>query len=1007
MHASTLPCFPGGACIRGSNAKADADPMTSAPPAHEAHPKLPRAIACLAWVGGTVVTLLVPLIFLAIGYQSEVAPLEAVLQLGVQGISKQSQIRAGSEVAELRSAQELAKSLAWLGDKTSIRITGAKNRILAEEDRGLSRPLMTRSATVDQGARGIWTLELSRSLLPLLIVVLLVFAPGLLLGLVTFFALKAVPMRAFHLALQEIAVRKTTEERLAKSLSIFSATLESTTDGIFVTDVHGRAVIANQRFVDLWNLPGSAGTGFADRETLVTLADQLRDPQAFLTTQKDLTKHIGIDHGAILELRDGRLFEWNSRPQYVDGNVAGRVSSFRDISQRKRAESLLAAEKEVLEMVVCGTPLRSALDVLARHVEVLSGQMFCAILFRENNEDSDLMCATGPSLPRAVTESILDLGQAALGAVFADLRKKGDLQEHGLSDEFSGVIENIEVNPAWAGYRDLLSKQGIQTCFAVSIRSSARHLLGLIVAHYRNSLDQSPHDRELIWVAAHLTSIAIERRQAEARLQVLAHYDALTLLPNRDLFRDRLNHALTRAERQKSLIAVMFLDLDRFKTINDTLGHDSGDILLREVSARLQRCVREEDTVARLGGDEFTVILEQINKPEDAATVAAKIIEALAPPILLSGHETFITPSIGVTIYPWDSAHAETLLKNADTAMYRVKQEGGNGYRFFTPEMNTLSAGRLEMESGLRRALEREEFVVYYQPKVNLASGAIIAAEALLRWKHPERGIISPCEFIPILEETGQIEQVGEWVLKTVCTQIRAWQDAKLPSLNVAVNLSARQLQRNNLSTTIAGILEETGLDPSFLELEVTESMLMHDPKYAVDMLMQIRAKGVVHIDVDDFGTGYSSLSYLKRFPIDALKLDKSFVDGLPHDEDDIAICRAVIALAHSLKLHVIAEGVENDEQLAFLRHNGCDVIQGYIVSPPVPAEAFAQLVREHQQNPRWFAEAGNPRAVLIDHPHKLAPSQAARRTGAPSGITQAYPANNSERLSVVPRDVA
>lgn len=961
--------------------------MTNAPPPRESHPELPGAIACLAWVGGTVVTLLVPMIFLAIGYQSEVAQLEVALRVGVHDISKQAHIRPGRAGAELRSPQDLAESLAWLGDNTNIRITGADQQLLVEKNRDLSPPIMTWTATLDQGKMGIWQLELSRSLLPLLIVALLMFVPGLLLGVVTFVALKVVPMRTFHRALQEIAVRKTAEARLAKSLSIFSATLESTTDGIFVTDVLDRAVIANQRFVDLWSLPRSVSTGMADSKTLVTLANQLRDPQAFLTTQKDLTTYIDMDHRSILELRDGRLFEWNSRPQYVDGNVVGRVSSFRDISERKRAESLLAAEKEVLEMVVCGTSLRAALDVLARHVEVLSGQMFCAILFRESSEGSDLMCATGPSLPHAVTDAILNQGRTALGEVFADVTKRGELQEHGLSDEFSGVIENIEGNPAWAEYRNLIARQGIQTCFAVSIRSSTRQLLGLIVAHYRKSSDQPPHDRELIWVAAHLTSIAIERRQAEAQLQVLARYDALTLLPNRGLFRDRLNQALAHAERHKGLVAVMFLDLDRFKTINDTLGHDSGDLLLREVSARLRRCVREEDTVARLGGDEFTVILEQINKPEDAAIVAAKIIEALAPPILLSGQEAFVTPSIGVTIYPWDSSNSESLLKDADTAMYRVKQEGGNGYRFFTPEMNTLAVGRLEMESGLRRALEREEFVVYYQPKVDLANGSIIGAEALLRWKHPDRGLVSPGEFIPILEETGQIEQVGEWVLKTVCTQLRSWQDAAMPSLNVAVNLSGRQLQRNNLSTTIAGILEETGLDPSFLELEVTESMLMHDPKFAVDMLVQIRAKGVVHIDVDDFGTGYSSLSYLKRFPIDALKLDKSFVDGLPHDEDDIAICRAVIALAHSLKLRVIAEGVENDEQLAFLRDNGCDVIQGYIVSRPLPADAFVQLVQEYQQNPRWFAENCYPPVTLINHLHKSPPPQASRRTGGSSEV--------------------
>ncbi|MDD5248694.1 MAG: EAL domain-containing protein [Rhodocyclaceae bacterium] len=931
--------------------------MSFVPPpmAPEQSPEIPRAIARLAFVGGTLVTLLVPMIFLAIGYQGESARLEAALRVTAPGISSQLQARPHGN-GSAHSLPDLLASLAWLGDDTRIRIVGSEAVPLVDKNRDPPPPLLTRTAFLDHEGEGPWRLELSRSLRPLLLFALAMFAPGLLLGWVTYLALKDVPMRAFRLALQEIAVRKTTEERLAKSLSIFSATLESTADGIFVTDVHGRGVVANQRFIDLWKLPKSACTGGFDGQTLQALTDQLRDSAAFVSTQKDLTKHIDVDHGAVLELRDGRLFEWNSRPQYIDGTVVGRVSSFRDISQRKRAEVLLTAEKEVLEMVVCGSPLKAALGVLARHVEVLSGQMFCAILFREHGAECMPTYATGPSLPSTLFDGIVQNGQAALEAIFADVRSREDPEAHGLSDEFSGVIEDVASNPAWSEYRDMMASLDIKTCFAVSVQSSTGSQLGLIVAHYRKLSDQTPHDRELIWVAAHLTSIAIERRQAETRLRLLAHYDPLTLLPNRDLFRDRLSHALTHAERHRGMVAVMFLDLDRFKTVNDTLGHDAGDQLLTEVSARLKRCVREEDTVARLGGDEFTVILEQIARPGDAAVVAAKIVEALAPPVDLDGYEAFVTPSIGITIYPADSANAENLLKNADTAMYRVKEQGGNGYLFFTPEMNTQAAGRLQLESGLRRALERDEFVVYYQPKVDLASETIVGAEALLRWNHPERGMVSPGEFIPILEETGMIEQVGIWVLRTVCRQMRAWQEAGMPPLTVAVNLSGRQLQRANLAATIAGILEETGLPPRFLELEVTESILMRDPSYAASMLEQIRATGVVHIDVDDFGTGYSSLSYLKRFPIDALKLDKSFVDGLPSDEDDIAIARAVIALAHSLKLAVIAEGVETEEQLAFLQQNECDVIQGYLVSRPLPAADFAQMVREREHLDDWFA---------------------------------------------------
>ena len=913
-------------------------------------PELPKGIARLAWGGGVVMTLLPPLIFLAVGYQSEVSRIDSGLLVGVQSIAKQSRMLSGKVRGEFLSLQEVMASLDWLKGDTGIRITGADKQLLVEKRADLSYPLLTRTVPVILGDGLTGQLEMSRSLRSLFQYALLMFVPGLLLGFVAYLTLRGVPMHALQLALQELTIRKRTEEQLAKALSIFSATLDSTADGIFVTDTLGRQVVSNQRFLDLWNLHKSASSSDSNNEILAAIASQLRDPTAFFATHKDLTRDIDVNHGAILELRDGRRIEWNSRPQFLNGKVIGRVSSFRDISEKRRAEALLAAEKEVLEMVVCGSSLKTALDVLACHVEVLSGEMFCAILFRENNENSNPVFATGRGLPHSVVDGFAEQGQVALNEVFVDITNRGETQEHGLSDEFSGVIEDIDTNPAWAGYCDLVSQQGIQASFAVAIRSSVGHLLGLVVAHYRNPSEQPLHDREIIWVAAHLSSIAIERRQAENRLQVMAHYDALTLLPNRVLFRDRLNQALVHAERNNGVVALLFLDLDRFKTINDTLGHDSGDLLLCEISTRLRSCVRETDTVARLGGDEFTIILEHIAKPGDAANVAGKIIESLALPILLRGQEAFVAPSIGLTIYPSDSDNADQLIKNADAAMYRAKEEGGNGYRFFTTEMDIQATGRLEMESSLRHALERDEFIVYYQPKLDLSDNKIIGAEALLRWKHPGRGLVSPAEFIPILEETGLIVQVGAWVLKNVCAQIRTWQDnAALPPLIVAVNLSGRQLQRNNLSTTIAEILEETGLDPKFLELEVTESMLMHDPKWAIDSLMQIRARGILHIDVDDFGTGYSSLSYLKQFPIDCLKLDKSFVDGLPDDENDVAISLAVIALAHSLKLIVVAEGVENDAQLAFLKENGCNVIQGYIVSTPLPADDFVELVKKRR----------------------------------------------------------
>lgn len=913
----------------------------------DALPALPKVITSLAWGGGTLVTLLAALVFFTIGYQSKAARLESAIQMVGHSL-------AGPETSrhEWRVPEKALASLAWLDGETCIRVVGENRQILAERSCNQDSPLLSRSIFLELGEKETGVLELNSSLYPLLLYSVLMLFPGLGLGWITFVTLREVPMRALRLALQEIATRKATEAQLAKSLSIFSATLESTADGIFVTDVSGHEVVTNSRFMRMWNLQKSGPIYASSDETLSTLANQLLDPAAFLATHKDLSRNIDVNHGEILALRDGRYFEWNSQPQFVEGRVVGRVSSFRDVSERKRAEALLAVEKEVLEMVVCGHPLKVALGVLARHVEVLSGEMFCAILFRENSEEGKLVCATGRSLPDKVVEGIVRHGHRVLTEIFSEVALKEDPRAHGLSDEFSGVIEHIEGNPVWASYCNLISGHGIQACFAVTIRSSDGRLLGLIVAHYRDPSEQPAHDRQLIWVASHLTSIAIERHQAEERLEVMAHYDALTNLPNRALFHDRLEQALSRAERSKGLVSLMFLDLDRFKAINDSLGHDSGDKLLREVALRLRRCIRETDTVARLGGDEFTVILEQLARPEDAAFVAAKIIETLAEPVVLNGQETFASTSIGITLYPLDGERAEQLIKNADFTMYRAKEEGGNGYRFFTRELGTLTTGRLEMESGLRHALERQEFLIHYQPKLDLASGAIIGAEALLRWRHPVKGLISPAEFIPILEETGLIEPVGAWVLKTVCEQLRLWHDSPdLPRLVVAVNLSARQLQNKELSNTISGILEATGLKPRLLELEVTESMLMHDPKRAIEILAQIRNKGILHIGVDDFGTGYSSLSYLKQFPIDTLKIDKSFVDGLPEDEDDIAISRAVIAMAHSLKLTVVAEGVEKPEQLEFLRENGCDIVQGYLVSQPVPPEAFVLLVRENARS--------------------------------------------------------
>lgn len=441
---------------------------------------------------------------------------------------------------------------------------------------------------------------------------------------------------------------------------------------------------------------------------------------------------------------------------------------------------------------------------------------------------------------------------------------------------------------------------------------------------------------------------AVERKQAEARLAYMAQYDYLTGLANRTLLMDRLTRALARAERSDQQMGLLFLDLDRLKDINDTLGHDVGDRLLKDVAGRLSGCVRKVDTVARLGGDEFAIVLEGISHVGNVTTVAQKILDVIAQPFTLNGQEVFVTVSIGITVYPFVNDNIDNLLKDTDAAMYSAKKQGGNCYRVYTSDMNAKAFERLSLETSLRHALERKELVLYYQPKMNLSTGKTSGMEALLRWNHPEMGLVPPDKFIPIAEETGLIVPIGEWVVRTACAQNRAWQDAGLPPLRVAVNLSARQCRQKDLVETISLILKETGMEPHFLELELTEGVLIENTHTTNSILTELRDLGV-QISIDDFGTGYSSLSYLRRLPINTLKIDISFIRDITADPDDGAIATAIIALAHSLRLKVVAEGVETEAQLTFLRDQGCDDIQGFLFSRPISAEAFERWLRENE----------------------------------------------------------
>jgi diguanylate cyclase (GGDEF)-like protein len=434
------------------------------------------------------------------------------------------------------------------------------------------------------------------------------------------------------------------------------------------------------------------------------------------------------------------------------------------------------------------------------------------------------------------------------------------------------------------------------------------------------------------------------RKAAEARIEYLAHYDSLTGLPNRSLLQDRFALAIAQARRGHRRIGVLFLDLDRFKLVNDTLGHSAGDAVLQQTAHRLRGCLRQSDFVARQGGDEFIVLINDVDMIHDAAHVAQKIIQAMGQPMSVQGHEIHTSPSIGISICPDDGSDIESLLKNADIAMYQAKNAGRNNYQFFAQEMNETAFEHLAFETSLRRALDKRQFVLHYQPQVDVASGSILGVEALIRWNHPDLGVVSPAQFIPVAEESGLIVPISAWVLRTACAQAAEWRQSLGHAPRMSVNISALHFRHRDFVEMVTGSMDQAGIDPGALELELTESVVMQDADATVAKLTALRRKGV-GLAIDDFGTGYSSLSYLKRFPLDRLKIDQSFVRDIGHSSDSEAIIQAIVGMAHSLRLQTVAEGVETREQLKFLHSLGCDQLQGYLFSRPVPAAEIPPLI--------------------------------------------------------------
>ncbi|WP_136417715.1 EAL domain-containing protein [Herbaspirillum sp. ST 5-3] len=634
---------------------------------------------------------------------------------------------------------------------------------------------------------------------------------------------------------------------------------------------------------------------------------------------------------------DGR-WHWHSvsgEPVFdEDGVFKGYRGTGKEITERKQAEALHVGQARVLEMIATGAPLCDVLASLVLMIESQAEDMRGFIMLLDE-DGVHVRMGAAPSLPESYSASLegLAIGPQVGSCGTAMYRRE------------RVIVTDIENDPLWKDYCALALSHGLRACWSTPIVSQNGTVLGAFGMYYPVVSEPAPAELRLADIAARIAGIAIERKQAEERISYMAHHDALTGLPNRALLQDRLKQSVVQVQRTGKSVAVMFIDLDYFKHINDSLGHQIGDQLLQMVAERLQACLRKGDSLARLGGDEFLLILPDTENDHAAAVVAQKILDELKTDFHVGVHELHVSASIGISLYPTDGEDADGLMRAADTAMYHAKAKGRGNYQFYTESLNAAVQHRLIIANQLRQAIARGEFSLAFQPQVDMERGVICSAEALLRWHQPERGTIPPIEFIPIAEETGLIQPIGEWVLREACAQLRRWRDAGCVDLGIAVNLSARQLLQPGFADMVARALEESGVPPTALELEITESMLMQPSEENLAPLTLLSDMGV-QLWVDDFGTGYSSLSYLKRFPIDALKIDQSFVRGIGHGQNDSAIISAIIAMARSLNLNVIAEGVETAEQAAFLRANQCVLAQGYYYSKPVTAEEFAELLR-------------------------------------------------------------
>ena len=704
----------------------------------------------------------------------------------------------------------------------------------------------------------------------------------------------------------DITREKVAEEALKLSQEKYRALVETSDDFVWEVDADGIYTYCSPQVKRILghapeDMLGKTPFDFMPPEEAEIIAEKFRtivENKAPFSSLQNINLH-SDGHELVLETSGVPFFDG-------EANLAGYRGIDRDITGRKQAERKLRVQQEFLQSVIDG--VHDTIMVIG--------------------EDYDIQLINQAARASLNPEVVADSHHPKCYEVFHRRRSPCDGEDYPCP--MRQVIESGK--PATIVHNHLGADGKLS--HVELIATPLREEDGTIRSVIETARDISGH-----------LSARQKLEEQKVSLERLAHHDALTGLPNRLLFLDRLRQAIKKAHREDNQLAVLFVDLDRFKQINDSLGHTMGDAVLKAVARRLQGCLREEDVVARLGGDEFTIIMGSLRKPQHAVAMAQKLIRSVRRPVRHEEHELYVSASVGISLYPQDGQYADLLLQNADAAMYKAKHEGRSNFQFYTADMTELAFERVLMETQLHRALEREQFVVYYQSQFDLLTGKLIGLEALVRWQHPELGLLLPTKFIPLAEDTGLILPLGRWVLQTACRQIAEWHKADLYPGRIAVNLTGNQLKNDKVIATIEQILEENSCQPDWLELEITESVIMEQHGCSFDILQQLKDHGI-ELAIDDFGTGYSSLAHLKRLPVSRLKIDRSFIRDIPQDASNKAIARAVIAMGKSMGLRVIAEGVETMEQKAFLTLERCDEIQGYIDGPPLPAEQMTAILR-------------------------------------------------------------